>query len=600
MTPKSAAAGSALSLPVIQTRELNEKPCVDNILLIVPQNGYYTGFQGLVQTEPLGIEYVAGAVSHLAKNVQIHDDRVRPGGWRDKAAKHPPDIVGIGCQYTADVPVVKRLVREVRELVGPDVPIIIGGHHIGLRPSDVYAPEVTAIVRGPGEIPFQNIVRAWGTKRSLAGVRDIWYRDADGGYVANVDPIKISPHFQYKSARMDERPAPRRDLVEEFRDDYFFLFYPKVYSIETARGCRFRCSFCSVWNHHQGEYLVESPNRTVAEVASLPSGYVNFVDDLAFSDIEGADELASELLRLGVKKRYWAQIRADNVWPKSAEKRKRHQAVFEKLAEAGLDMVLMGLESFDPAELKRVNKGSTVEQNVRAIEFLRSIGVKIWGAQIVFPEWDVADFDKTIEVNRRLGIEVPQFTILTPLPGTPDYERALEQGTLLTLEPGMYDFFHSVFKTKLPLPRFYTEISRLYKETGTWAVNADGSVAHEELATRAARSIFRDIKEGRTVPAAVRAFKDRFEVLRNEQVHLARLAQTALNQVGAQALDQLNELGAVKELAALKEQVGGKVAEIAALKEQVGGRVAEKVDELTSRARRAGKALQPDKRPIPG
>ncbi len=584
---------------MVQTRNVAERECIGNVLLIVPQNGYYTGFQGLVQTEPLGIEYVAGAVSDLAKHVDIHDDRIRPGGWRDKARRNPPDLVGIGCQYTADVPVVRKLAQEVRELLGPDVPIVIGGHHIGLRPSDVFMPEVSAIVRGPGEDPFRNLVRSWGTRHTFENVRDVWTRDADGNYAANMDPIKVRPHFEYKSAVMDERPMPRRDLVEEFRDDYFFLFYPKVYSVETARGCRYRCSFCSVWNHHQGEYLVESPNRTVAEIASLPSGYINFVDDLAFSDVDGAEDIADELLRLKVNKRYWAQIRADNVWPKGTEKRKKHQAVFEKLAEAGLDMVLMGLESFDPAELKRVNKGSTVEQNVRAIEFLRSLGVKIWGAQIVFPEWDVADFDKTIEMNRKLGIEVPQFTILTPLPGTPDYQRAMESGTLLTNEPGMYDFFHSVFKTKLPLSQFYTEIARLYKETGTWAVNADGSVADQELASRAARGIFRDIKEGRTVPTAVRAFKERFEVLRNEQVHLARLAQTALNQVGAQALDQLNEL------AALRDQLGGrfaeKVDELLALKDQVAGRWTERMDdiatELTAQARRAGHVLSPDKFP---
>jgi len=584
-------------LPVIQTRNVAERECLDNVLLIVPQNGYYTGFQGLVQTEPLGVEYVAGAVSDLAKNVQIHDDRIRPGGWRDKIRKNPPDLVGIGCQYTADVPVARTLAREVREMVGPNVPIVVGGHHIGLRPADMFMPEVSAVVRGPGEQPFHDLVKAWGTKRSFQDVREVWYRDADGEYVANMDPLKVRPHFQYKSAVMDERPAPRRDLVEEFRDDYFFLFYPKVYSVETARGCRYRCSFCSVWNHHQGEYLVESPNRTVAEIASLPSGYINFVDDLAFSDIDGAGELADELLRLKVKKRYWAQIRADNVWPKGADKRKKHQAVFEKLAEAGLDMVLVGLESFDPAELKRVNKGSTVEQNVRGIEFLRSLGVKIWGAQIVFPEWDVADFDKTIEVNRKLGIEVPQFTILTPLPGTPDYDRAKKDGTLLTDEPGMYDFFHSVFKTKLPLPQFYMEIARLYKETGTWALNADGSVADQELASRAARSIFRDIKEGRTVPDAVRAFKQRFEVLRNEQVHLARLAQSALNQVGAQALDQLGELAVLRDQ--LGERFAEKLDELLLLKGQMAGRWTDRMDEIAAelavRARRAGHVLSPDK-----
>ena len=75
----------------------SRRASLNNVLLIVPQNGYYTGFQGLVQTEPLGIEYVAGGVSDLAKNVQIHDGRIKPGGWRDKARRNSPDVVCIGC-----------------------------------------------------------------------------------------------------------------------------------------------------------------------------------------------------------------------------------------------------------------------------------------------------------------------------------------------------------------------------------------------------------------------------------------------------------------------------------------------------------------------
>ncbi len=511
---------------------------LDSVLLVVPENGYYAGFHGLVLTEPLGVEYVAGAVTPLVDDVRIHDDRIDPGGWRREIERRTPDLVGVACQYTADVPVMRRLVADIRREVAPDVPIVVGGHHIGMRPQDAFLPEVNAIVRGPGEATFPKLVQAWAKERSFAGVRDIWYQSVEGEFVANVDAIKISPRFRYDSTTMNERPRPRRDLVAAFRDSYYFLFYPGVYSVETARGCRYRCSFCSVWQHHQGHYEVQSAHRTVEDVASLPSKYVNFVDDLAFSDIDAADQMADELLRLGIDKRYWAQIRADNVWPKDPEERRRHQRVFEKLAEAGLDMVVIGLESFDQKELKRVNKGSSVEQNIRAIEFMRSIGVKIWGAQIVFPDWDVADFDRTIEVNLRLGIEIPQFTILTPLPGTPDYERALKEGSLLTDEPAMFDFFHSVFRTKLELPEFYRQISRLYKETGTWATTSSGSIRHAGLAKQAASSILTDIREGRTTVAAVRAFKERFQALRDERIHLARLAESALAQAGAGELSE--------------------------------------------------------------
>jgi radical SAM superfamily enzyme YgiQ (UPF0313 family) len=258
------------------------------------------------------------------------------------------------------------------------------------------------------------------------------------------------------------------------------------------------------------------------------------VDDLAFSDMDRASQLADGLIGRGIQKRYWAQVRADNVSPKDPARRKRHHAAFERLAEAGLDMVLIGLESFDAAELKRVNKGSTVERNVAAIEVLRDLGVKVMGAQIVFPNWDIADFDRAIEVNQRLGIEVPQFTILTPLPGTPDYERALQRGELLTLEPAYYDFYHSVLATKLPLAEFYRQISRLYRETGWWATApGDGkrALANSATAKRSTTMLLRDVREGWTDLTAVKAYAGRMEVLRDERIHLRRLEDSDLYRV---------------------------------------------------------------------
>ena len=509
---------------------LRHQPLVNNVLLIGPQNGYYTGFQGLVLTEPLGLEFVAGAITPLVKDVQIHDDRIKPNGWKEKVNKNPPDIIGISCNYTADVPTVRNLARSVRDEVGKETPIVIGGHHISLRPEDMFIPEVSAVVIGPGEIPFQNVVRAWGEKRSLERVPNIWYQNKECEFISNVPPLEISPKFTYNSEFMNERPTPRRDLVTAYRDGYYFLYYPDPYSVETARGCRFRCSFCSVWNFHGGEYDVESSNRTVQEIASLgeKAKYVNLIDDLAFTDIDAAKETADELLLLGIKNRYWAQIRADNVWPKDPTKRLEHQKTFELLAKAGLDMVLVGLESFDPKELKRVNKGSTVKQNVEAVKFLRSIGVKIWAAQIVFPNWTVEDFDRAIAINQELGVECPQFTILTPLPGTPDYDNAKKEGQLTTEDPGKYDFFHWVVPTILPPEEMYRQIARLYRETSPFAKRPDGKPVSIRESIKHIKSIKEDIAEGRTTPEAVEEFTRRFKGLQDEQEHLAHLAQSAL------------------------------------------------------------------------
>jgi radical SAM superfamily enzyme YgiQ (UPF0313 family) len=505
---------------------------LERVWLVEPQNGYYAGFQGLVQTEPLGLEFLAGAITPLVRDVRIHDDRAAADGWRDGLRAYPPDLVGVRCNYTADVPVVRRLIENLREELGPGVPIVAGGHHVSLRPSDLFMPEVDAIVAGAGEEPMRDLVAAWAAHRSFEGVAGVWYRQG-AEFVSNVVPARVRPVTRFDSPLMNERPLPRRDLVEEFRDSYYFLYYPQAFSVEMARGCRFRCSFCSVWNFHGGEYHVQSASRTVEELASLPANarYINIVDDLAFADVDAAEHIARELLRLGMGRRYFAQVRADTICPKDAGKRKRHQAVFELLARAGLDMVLIGLESFEPSELKRINKGTSAFQNVEAIRFMRSLGVKIWGAQIVFPHWSREDFDRAIELNQRLGIECPQFTVLTPLPGTPDYDAAKREGILLTDDPRRFDFFHWVVPTRLPPEETYRQIARLYRETAILGKRGeDGRRGGAQM--RGASMLKDDLRSGLTNRPAIEAFKARFELLCDEQQHLAHLARSALAVIG--------------------------------------------------------------------
>jgi radical SAM superfamily enzyme YgiQ (UPF0313 family) len=148
------------------------------------------------------------------------------------------------------------------------------------------------------------------------------------------------------------------------------------------------------------------------------------------------------------------QCRADNIV--------RNKELYTRWAEAGLDMILVGLESDDPEELKRVNKGSRVNVNEDAITFLHSVGVKLWGAQIVFADWLHDKFDHLTDYNMRLGIECPQFTIHTPLPGTVDWKKYEDQ--LITKERQYFDFLHPVLPTALPITEFIERYTQLYRE----------------------------------------------------------------------------------------------------------------------------------------
>lgn len=511
------------------------KPYLKHVAFVEPQSNVYPGFQGIVRTEPLGLEYIAGAICpldpdkpRLAESVTIYDDRVLPGEWLEGMRQNPPDMVGIRLSYTADVTRVHQLARAIKKEVGPDIPILVGGHHASLRPADMFIKEIAAVAIGQGEEIMKKAVQEWGEKHSLEGLEGVWYQGKDGEFHPNLIRRKGGRVFESDSCLMNERPLPRRDLVEKYRNGYYFLYYPEVASMETTRGCVANCGFCSVWRFHEGNFLVQSAERTVEEIASLAANgtkYITNIDDLAFHPLPrinpktGIKELynpgrdiAEGLKRRGLsgKVRFWGQIRADDVYPKDPELRPWAEETFAMLAEAGFDMALVGVESLvNDEDLKAENKGTDLETNNNAIKILKKLGIRVWAAQIIRPEWDIEDYDRVIEANRALEIEAPQFTNLTPLPGSVDYGRKLRSGKIKAFHPSRYNFFDWVEETRLPEGVTHEQNARLNRETGG--------------GTTLIRRAVQDLREGRTTNYWIRTFGGNFAVMQDPKAHLERI-----------------------------------------------------------------------------
>jgi hopanoid C-3 methylase len=432
---------------------------VKRILFVEPQSGYSTGFNDTVRVETLGPEYLAASVADVAE-CELADLRCPDVDLEAHINRFQPDLIALKCGYTTDVPVATDLARQIKRM-DSSLPIVVGGHHISLSPQDLFIPEVDAIVYGEADDVFPAVIAELGGDRRLDRVPYLYYRDGDD-WRKTVPDLPISNVILHNDPGMNDRPETQRSLCDPYRDNYYFLYYPHPYSIETARGCRYRCSFCSVWQFHHGTYKVEGWERTFREISRIPNGsYVNIVDDLAIQVMPHEDyrqsdawKLANALIESGNRRRFWMQCRADNIV--------RNKELYERWAEAGLDMILVGLESDDPEELKRVNKGSRVSVNEDAITFLHSVGIKLWGAQIIFADWLHDKFDHITEYNQRLGIECPQFTIHTPLPGTVDWHKYKDQ--LITHERKYFDFLHPVLPTALPIEEFVERYVQLYRD----------------------------------------------------------------------------------------------------------------------------------------
>lgn len=412
------------------------------VLLVQPDwSRSNVGFNRLTLPEPLPLEIVAASVP--THEVRIVDLRLESGLERI-LGEFRPQVVGT-TGYTADVPQARNIVKTVKQY-DRSIYTVVGGHHASLMPEDFDSDDVDFVVIGEGEETFPELITALESGSDYTGVAGMVYRR--GGRQIHTGPRTLMKD-------LNDTPRPARHLVEKYRDHYYFRFWSAAYTMESARGCPYRCTFCSVWKFYQSHCRMKTAERVAAEIAEVPGDYICFVDDNFMQSMTRAERIGKLLKERGIRKRYWMQARSDSIV--------RRPDVMEQWAELGLSTILIGLEAFREEDLAAINKKNSVANNERAIEIMHQNNLDIWGAFLVDPNWGESDFTALIDYVRSLKISFPQFTVLTPLPGTDLY--AERHQDLITRNYERFDFFHSVLPTKLPLEEFYENMARLYAST---------------------------------------------------------------------------------------------------------------------------------------
>ena len=430
------------------------------ILLIKPDiSGVSIGFTSLARVAPLDLLMVAASVSQ--HECRILDMRLEEDGALEATLRDfRPDVVGLTA-YTAEAWSAKALARRVRT-ARPDALIVWGGYHATMDPADALSePSVDVLVIGEGENTFSELIACVASGRDWRAVPGLALRDGDR--------VVFSPR-RPPIADLDDLPFPDWTLVERYQSAYYLNVMGVVGSVETSRGCPYDCSFCSVWVFNARRYRTKSPQRVLAELERLPETVqvVAFVDDEFWVDAPRALEIAARIQARaaqdptwkGRRWKYWAQVRTDDV--------ARRPELVEQWARTGMKVLLLGIESHKDSELKELHhKRNRLEHALCALEVMRRHGVEAWGCFIVNPDWAEEDFFELAEFVRKLEIAFPQYTVLTPLPGTVLTEQWVRLGVLKLEEwhHELLDFLHTTIRPRLPLRRFYELMAMLYRTT---------------------------------------------------------------------------------------------------------------------------------------
>jgi radical SAM superfamily enzyme YgiQ (UPF0313 family) len=252
---------------------------------------------------------------------------------------------------------------------------------------------------------------------------------------------------------LDTLPLPARHLIRDYAPHYYINFRKPLALMETARGCPFKCNFCSVWKFHHSTFREKSPERVVQELLTIDAPSVFITDDIFWMDVRRGEELARQIKAAGIRKYFTVQTRTDIIC--------KFPHLIEMWKDCGDLAIFLGVEAVTDDGLKSVNKKNSADNNLRAIEILKELGVGFTSNFIVDPAWDREDFAQLRAWISEHSTYNSGFSVLTPLPGTDLWDSAKAQVTTHDWE--MYDIIHSVLPTRLPLDEFYAEYARLWR-----------------------------------------------------------------------------------------------------------------------------------------
>ncbi len=414
------------------------------IALVKPANEGILGLELITFVEPLGLECVAGALEPAGHECAIFDFRIEGlDAGAARCAQLDPEIVGLQCNFTTERFRTVAAARRLRSLL-PNAFFVVGGHDASRDPEWFSDPVFDAVAVGDGEEIMLPMVEALASGKDLATVP---------GLSLNRDGGQVSTGHAPARRDLDSLPMPARHLIRHYADRYYINFRRPLALLETARGCPFKCNFCSVWKFHESTFREKSPEQVVKELAAIDAPNVFITDDIFWMDVRRGEEMAKQIKASGIRKYFTVQTRTDIIC--------KFPHLIEQWKGCGDLAIFLGLEKVDDAGLASVNKKNTAKNNVRAIEILKELGVGFTCNFIVDPAWDHQDFAQLREWIDRYGTYNSGFSVLTPLPGTDLWEDVAKHVTTRDWE--MYDIVHSVLPTKLSLEEFYREYAALWR-----------------------------------------------------------------------------------------------------------------------------------------
>ena len=216
-------------------------------------------------------------------------------------------------------------------------------------------------------------------------------------------------------------------------------------AIEATRGCPYRCEFCPEANiPGAGKFYSRPENEVIGEIKAIPQKTVMFYDTSLTINPSYTKSLFEKMK--GLHKKFFCNGNSDVL--------ARDKELVKLSKEAGCVSWLIGFESVSQKTIDSIGKKTNkVEEYSQAVRNIHDNGMAVIGDFMFGFDTDTPDvFDETLIMIKELQIDLADFCVLTPFPGTPIYNKLDKEGRIITKDWSQYNLKNVVFKPKNMTP----------------------------------------------------------------------------------------------------------------------------------------------------
>ncbi|HEY0938961.1 MAG TPA: radical SAM protein [Steroidobacter sp.] len=360
---------------------------------------------------PLGLLSLSAHLKARGYGVEIYDSTFgsRPE-LLQSLQQSPGGVVGI---YTN---LITR--RSVLEIIAAAKrcgwTVILGGPESANYSVEYLHAGADVVVIGEGETTLLELLPALernGPGR-LSDILGIVFKNEAG------EPIRTPERARLPD--LDALPFPDREAIDhqKYLDVWRQHHGASSINLITARGCPYRCTWCSHavygFSHRR-----RSPSNVAEEVAWIIDRYdpdqLWYADDVFTISHPWLHQYRAELKARGLHRPFETITRADRLQSLEAVR---------TLQELGCYRIWIGSESGSQRVLDAMQRGVTVEQVRNAVSLAQQHGIEVgmflmWG----YEGEEIEDIAATVEHVKRTNPDVFFTTVSYPIKGTAYFDR---------------------------------------------------------------------------------------------------------------------------------------------------------------------------------